>query len=510
MYHRIPQTDIFHQHSVTSSFQRQYKHLTQMIMQGHIDDARHVIKTLLENNPEHTIAQSMQAYMTAMVDSDCEKSIEMFEHIIEKRCDVVEIIIQYCDVLKHYKYYKKFEDVLIKSLRNHPDYILFYIYLSRHYMTANQIHKALPLLLEAIKIEKNNQEVIEMIASCYRLLVQLDDALYYYQKLLSLDPLSFTILFDYIGFLLIKGDYDEAWKLYDVRWYCTIEHHPHEFYASLPLWFPQTQEEKTHIPPLIIWHEGHMDDMMIFYSALSHIITVSQNTIIISTVPSMAKLLQQSFPTIEVVVDYPPLQWLKNRGITHHLPLGDVMGLFSHHDIFPRKNWLKTDQALSTQFQHSIYKEKKGKKLIGICWQYRSQDIFPLKDFLNLLKRYNMIGLSLEEMTDDEYMYHLNKEFGCEIISTSLNTKYFLNGAASLIDICDGVIMVDCLMAHIAGAIGKKGLVLSSFSSSWHWGLKAQSPFYDSLKILRLPHSEATANVFLNLIESELQQGFFS
>jgi ADP-heptose:LPS heptosyltransferase len=57
---------------------------------------------------------------------------------------------------------------------------------------------------------------------------------------------------------------------------------------------------------------------------------------------------------------------------------------------------------------------------------------------------------------------------------------------AALIDQLDLVISVDTVVAHLAGALGKRVWLLNRFESEWRWMLEREdSPWYPSMRIFR-------------------------
>jgi ADP-heptose:LPS heptosyltransferase len=61
-----------------------------------------------------------------------------------------------------------------------------------------------------------------------------------------------------------------------------------------------------------------------------------------------------------------------------------------------------------------------------------------------------------------------------------------LEGLAGLIEACDEVVSVGNATAHLAGALGKKTLVLLPYVAGWRWLHEGdRCPWYDSVILLR-------------------------
>ena len=61
-----------------------------------------------------------------------------------------------------------------------------------------------------------------------------------------------------------------------------------------------------------------------------------------------------------------------------------------------------------------------------------------------------------------------------------------IDGVLALIDLCDVVVTIDNLTAHLAGAIGKHAAVLvpTGGGQHWYWGGESRSLWYPSLQLL--------------------------
>ena len=78
----------------------------------------------------------------------------------------------------------------------------------------------------------------------------------------------------------------------------------------------------------------------------------------------------------------------------------------------------------------------------------------------------------------------LNKAIkGCSLLKKSLGD---FSDTASLIKMLDVVISVDSVIAHLAGALGKKTFLLLPEKSSFLWmNERKDTPWYPSVKIFR-------------------------
>ncbi len=81
----------------------------------------------------------------------------------------------------------------------------------------------------------------------------------------------------------------------------------------------------------------------------------------------------------------------------------------------------------------------------------------------------------------------VSERLGIEVYSESeVDNREDLEGLAGLIEACDEVVSVGNATAHLAGALGKKTLVLLPYVAGWRWLHEGdRCPWYDSVTLLR-------------------------
>jgi ADP-heptose:LPS heptosyltransferase len=95
------------------------------------------------------------------------------------------------------------------------------------------------------------------------------------------------------------------------------------------------------------------------------------------------------------------------------------------------------------------------------------------------------VNLQYGEVTAD--LERAKAQLGIEVYHESeVDNRNDLEGLAGLIDACDEIISVGNATAHLAGALGKKTLVLLPFVAGWRWLHEGERcPWYDSVTLLR-------------------------
>jgi hypothetical protein len=137
-----------------------------------------------------------------------------------------------------------------------------------------------------------------------------------------------------------------------------------------------------------------------------------------------------------------------------------------------------------------INKKFNHKALCGISWKSANQNIGSSKslDLIELSPLLIIEGVEFVSLqygsTKDEINF-VEKKIGKKIhIVEELDIYNDIDGLVSLISDCDFIVTTSNITAHLAGSIGKKGIVLLPFSKGkiwyWHSG-KGQSTWYPSL-----------------------------
>lgn len=108
-------------------------------------------------------------------------------------------------------------------------------------------------------------------------------------------------------------------------------------------------------------------------------------------------------------------------------------------------------------------------------------DLAPLWECRNI----NFVNLQYGDVESE--IEAIKDSFGREIkIIPEVDVFNDVDGLLALIDMCDFVFTIDNVTAHLAGAVGKKGVVLVPLGSGryWYWGGESPSHWYPSLNLV--------------------------
>lgn len=168
----------------------------------------------------------------------------------------------------------------------------------------------------------------------------------------------------------------------------------------------------------------------------------------------------------------------------------------------PHQNRYLNSDPLKTSKWSNILGEK-TKPRIGIAWsgnknyeqdKYRSARLKHFAKFLD--EKYEWISLHKEYESEDKELLPL---FNIRDFS---NFQTDFTETAAQIENLDLVISVDTSIAHCAGAIGKKTIILIPYTPHWVWQLGSKrTPWYSSVELLRLEKNQTWEEIFMQLMK---------
>jgi hypothetical protein len=135
-----------------------------------------------------------------------------------------------------------------------------------------------------------------------------------------------------------------------------------------------------------------------------------------------------------------------------------------------------------------------GERVIGLSWKSAAPETgaarsLGLEELVSALsavgQKVRFVNLQYGDVEAD--IRGVRERLGVEVYSESeVDNREDLEGLAGLIEACDEVVSVGNATAHLAGALGKKTLVLLPYVAGWRWLHEGdRCPWYDSVTLLR-------------------------
>ncbi|UMM64782.1 tetratricopeptide repeat protein [Aristophania vespae] len=326
------------------------------------------------------------------------------------------------------------------------------------------------------------------------------ESLPYYRKALEIEPNNRSIAFSYGISLLKCGQYEEGLKYFV----------DHETFAADDLWWflhdlPHLkQDDDVNNKHILFYQEQGLGDTLEFVRFLPALI--ARGAKITLAVPlAIKRLIQQSFPNIEVVLDKELAQEpTRQKEFDFSCPIPDlphIYGIKKDEDIpaiVPYLRATKEDiekfaKLIDSTLQENHSSEEKKRLRVGIVWggdrRYKAADIAADK------RR----STSFAEMTEallpvEADIFNLQYDRKrVEVVSGASQPIYDLMDevhdmadTAALMENLDLIISVDTSPLHLAGALGRPVWLVNRWDSCWRWGEHGEtSVWYPTMKIFR-------------------------
>lgn len=208
--------------------------------------------------------------------------------------------------------------------------------------------------------------------------------------------------------------------------------------------------------------------------------------------PAMEKLMQDSFPTLPLIVEGDNIAM--PDGMTHRcslMQLAVMEGAFN--PLAGGVPYLRADAGL-----RSAWREKLAhlpRPHIGIVWSspWQMNSPFRVVDFAALQPLLDVAGPHLVSL-------QMRPEAENAVAASLFNAAPFITSfadSAALIAELDLVISLDSAPAHLAGALGKPAWIFLPFSAEWRWGAAGEScAWYPSMRLFRQTQPQGWRPVF--------------
>lgn len=304
-----------------------------------------------------------------------------------------------------------------------------------------------------------------------------------YQQMLQLDPGNAEARWGLALLQIKSGNYKQGWHNFEYRWQVdALNLKPIQ--TTKPWW------KEPQVPSaLLLWGEQGIGDQILFGSILPETPSYADR-IIVALDRRLISLFQRSMPDLEFV---DTVQVNDRLGFNAHLPLGSLPLRFrqSAKDFLAARHpYLLADQGRSETFRRRI--KRPGKLVCGISWHSSRKQLGPHKS-IRLGQLVSALGPTQHHFVTLQYgdteaeRQALAESEGIEIQSLEdVDCFNDIDGLASLIDACDVIVTVSNSTAHLAGALGKKTLLLLPWSEGrlWYWANHdGNNPWYPSIEM---------------------------
>lgn len=449
--------------------------------------------------------------------NDYDEALSNFEKALSFNPNYYEALNNKGLVLKHKKRYSKALELFELAIKNHPNRYdahsnltgLLYEVKEYHlamiqcnialslkpnfyepynhrgliYLGLNQHNEAIKNFDIALGFDPKNHEVWNNRGFTLHQLNRNIEAIDHFNKALSFKPDYHDALWNKSIALLIEGNYEEGLPLYESRWKSenVLMRIGGLRKFNAPLWLGHgSLKNKT----IFIYSEQGLGDFIQLCRYI-HLLDKEGANIILEVPNALIKLLENLKNICQIICQGDELPFYDYHCPILSLPLAFKTTLKS----IPRiPNYLNLDinHQMIQQWDARLGFSKKHR--IGLVWSGNISHhndhnrSIPLKNILNYLpEQLDYVSLQKEIRSSDQSILASNPH----IFNFSNDLKDFTDTAA-LIQCLDLVITVDTSVAHLAGALDIKTLLLLPYAPDWRWLLNREdSPWYPSMKLYR-------------------------
>ncbi|MCX8026540.1 MAG: tetratricopeptide repeat-containing glycosyltransferase family protein [Thermodesulfovibrionales bacterium] len=431
---------------------------TLLAQKGNHDDALKYLKKALELNPKSSIAH----YNIAKVYK-------------EKKA--------YNDAINHY-----IEALTLNPLDPEPAYNL-----GNLYAELDRYDEAIVSYQIAIKTQPNHTKALNNLGAVRHILCQLDEAICCYDKVIQIDPTNADAYYNKSLSLLLKGEFQEGWKLYE--WRFKRQDYPPRTYP-MQIW-----DGTTFRGTILIYAEQGLGDTIHFVRYLK---PLSQKglEVYLHCHDELVSLIKEG---VEGVSDVIPFSNDHQR-YDFYFPLMSLPRVFKTdiNSIPSEVPYIKPHQRQILKWQEVVSNHECFK--IGLVWtgkpehKYTRMRSFSLETLEPLfdIKGIKFFSLQKGDARKEALKYGFIKDYTNRIMDFS--------DTAGLINNLDLIISVDTSVAHLAGAMAKPVWILLPFSPDWRWLLnRDDTPWYKTARLFRQERLGDWGTVILK-IKQELQK----
>jgi len=338
-----------------------------------------------------------------------------------------------------------------------------------------QYKEALEYFDKALSLLPDDAETYFNKACALYSLKQYSEALAAYDKAIELKPDHYDSLWNKSIYLLLHGDFDHGWKLYEARWKRKgADPIPHQTIPELRH-LNQVGDKKV-----LVWHEQGFGDVIQFSRYVPMLIALGVNVTFQVQKP-LVNLFKGQFSCV-LTSDLS-----ENEIFDFQVPLLSLPKLFNTTlDSIPSIPDIHISTEKINEWRARLHLSQ-TKINVGLAVSGNPKlksfldNLIPLSAFTPLLNKCKFFLIQKGMVESDYQFLHDHPEFtylGADIEDFS--------DTAAIMNAMEIVISVDTAIIHLAGSLRKQSFLLLQEYPEWRWLMdRSDSPWYPSLQILR-------------------------
>ncbi|XPV68895.1 MAG: hypothetical protein ACNI25_16540 [Halarcobacter sp.] len=461
-----------------------YDQALELYNKGRFEDSIKICNKIVDIDQNHPHTWNLLGNIF-FKQNDLDSAKNFFITAINQKEDFVEAYYMLGNTLFTANFFHEAIGIWQEGLK-HEQVAIIYSNIAAAFIKLEDTNNALLNAQKALEIDDRCEDAYNCILSIAKKQNDLETIENFSKILLMLNPENAIANTDYAYTLLKKGDFKNGFKHFEYRKKLDTQKGK---YAYMP--FQEYKNENLEDKNLLIYHEQGFGDNIQFARFLKDI---PCKNISYGIQNSLNKLFSYNFPNIKFLKEISSTDSFDYSIASMSIPYS-----FNINKI-DAKSYLTVDKKDIENF-----KEKnilKGFKNIGIVWkgsqtsEFANKKSLELNNFELLFNYENRKFHSLQiDNKEDLVNYNNISDLGKEF-------KSFYDTAVAISSL-DLVISVDTAVAHLCGALGKKGIVLNNnmqFDFRWEQ-INQKSIWYESLTILKYDDINKCINQLNRLID---------
>ena len=415
-------------------------------------------------------------------------ALTSYERALALKPDYVEAWSNRGNTLNALKRYDEAFASCERALALKPDYVDAWINRGTTLHTLKRYDEAFASYERALALNPDYVEAWFNRGTALNALKRYDDAFASYERALALKPDHVDASYNKALDLLSFERFRQGWDLYQSRWKVKTFNSSY-IQTNIPPW-----SENMELKKLLVWAEQGIGDEIIYTSILANFTSPEIEVTLISD-ERLHPLLARSLPHIKLLDRKILKSFIEKNTFDAHIPIGDLGRLLSidkNKLQLNAKPYLKPNLKQQEEYD-LLFSDLEPSVICGIAWRSKNEAVGSDKS-LSLLKLAPLFNLKNIKFVNLQYgdvgkeVEDVQMALGATIhINPNLDPTNDIDGLVSQINMCDMVVTTSNVTAHLAGAVGKKGVVLLPYSRGklwyWHDG-QGQSLWYPSLHLI--------------------------
>lgn len=380
-----------------------------------------------------------------------------------------------------------------RAIELKPDYAEALYNHGNALLESKRVHEAFNSFERAVTLRPDYAEAWNNRGNALLELKRPKEAFESYGQASSRRPGYAQALYNQSIYLLSSYDFDRGWSLYQWRWEGS-QPPVAPLRTSIPAW-----QERRDVKSVLVWAEQGIGDE-IFYARVLAGFAPDHLRITLAADKRLQELFGRSFTDFQLI-ETGMIDGAARDQFDAQTPIGEVgriLGVDRGSMLEKKIPDLSVDDRRRDAFRRRFILGG-SKILCGLSWRSKSRRLgdaksLALDELLPILQVQGVEFVNLQYGEVESEIKSLQERFGVRIHRLEdLDLFRDVDGLASLIAACDCIVTASNVTAHLAGAVGKRGLVLLPYAKGliwyWHEG-SGRSLWYPSLSLTSQTQSD--------------------